>query len=581
MQGRVKRKIVRRKASVFPLAGAIDPLIQRLYQARGVTSHVELARNLEHLLPCEQLLGIEQAVLCLATALQQQQRILVIGDFDADGATSCAVAIRGLKALGAKYVDFLVPNRFEYGYGLTPEIVCVAAARKPDLLLTVDNGISSCQGVQMAKSLGMKVVITDHHLAGAELPMADAIVNPNQPGDHFPSKHLAGVGVVFYVLLALRRYLRATTWFNEQPEPNLATLLDLVALGTVADLVPLDHNNRILIHQGIQRIRAGKCCVGILALLAVAGRSPERLVANDLGYSVGPRLNAAGRLDDMSLGIHCLLTDDLQQAQVMAQRLDELNKERRIIEADMQQQALQAINNLHLNTQKVLPLGMCLFNETWHQGVIGILAARIKEYCHRPVIAFAAANEQEIKGSARSVQGIHIRDVLESIATQNPGLITRFGGHAMAAGLTLARSSLAEFTTAFDRAIRDRVCEEDLSGVIYSDGALQKNQLNLPMAECIREAGPWGQAFPEPLFDGVFTILAQRLVGGKHLKLSLSYEQQVVDGIAFNVDLQAWPNQRAQTVQLAYRLDVNEYQGRKNLQLIVEHLEAISGNGES
>ncbi|CAN5411604.1 single-stranded-DNA-specific exonuclease RecJ [soil metagenome] len=574
----MKKTIIRRQTttSVNDLPKELHPILQHVYRNRGVQSASELERGLDKLLPYQQLMGIEGAMLCLYEALQQQQRILIVGDFDADGATSSAVAVSALRALGAGEVHYLVPNRFEYGYGLTPEIVEVAKKWQPDLIITVDNGISSCAGVAAAKAVGIKVLVTDHHLPGAELPIADSIVNPNQTGDVFPSKNLAGVGVIFYVMLALRSYLREREWFTKRSiaEPNMASLLDLVALGTVADVVPLDKNNRILVHQGLQRIRAGTARVGIQALLTVAGRSCERLVAADLGFAIAPRLNAAGRLDDMSLGIECLLCEDPKRAQTIAGELDALNKERRLIEEDMQQQALQELAKLNFNNNE-LPYGVCLFDKSWHQGVIGILASRLKERLHRPVIAFAPGTDGELKGSARSIAGVHIRDVLDLIASSNPGLISRFGGHAMAAGLALEQAKYTQFAQCFAAEIAKQIGTKNLQGVIESDGELAAADFAMPLAEALREGGPWGQTFPEPLFDGEFRVLYQRLVGNKHLKLTLGLAGQTksFDAIAFNVDLKQWPNHRCEQVRAAFRLDINEYQGVKNLQLVVEHLE--------
>jgi single-stranded-DNA-specific exonuclease len=476
--------------------------------------------------------------------------------------------------MGAREVQFVVPNRFEYGYGLTPEIVAVAAQYQPDVLITVDNGISSIEGVQAAKTLGMQVLITDHHLPAAELPLADAIVNPNQPGDDFPSKHLAGVGVIFYVMLALRSRLRSDGWFVERnvTEPNLARLLDLVALGTVADVVPLDHNNRILVAQGLKRINQGQACPGILALLKAAGRKPGRLAAADLGFVVAPRLNAAGRLTDMSLGIECLLTDSESRAQEIAQELDRLNHDRRAIESEMQNQALAIVQELHLG-EHGLPAGVCLFDPAWHQGVIGILAARIRERVHRPVIAFAPATETEIKGSARSVPGLHIRDVLDAVAARHPGLVSKFGGHAMAAGLSLPRTHFDAFQRAFAEEVARHLDADDLHGEIHSDGTLAADDLTLDLAQQLRAAGPWGQGFPEPMFDGEFEVVNQRVVAEKHLKLYLRAAPGAdpVEAIAFraleSATMPAWSRIRA-----AYRLDVNEYQGNRSLQLVIEYL---------
>ncbi len=575
----MQKKIIRRQlddAKIFTTS-ALHPLLQRIYSLRGMQSHTELERGLERLIPYESLTGIQAAVRCLSEVLTAQQKILIVGDFDADGATSTAVAVRALKSFGARHVEFLVPNRFAFGYGLTPELVEVAQREfSPALIITVDNGIASNAGVAKAKALGIRVLVTDHHLPGTELPNADVIVNPNQPDDSFPSKNLAGVGVIFYVMLALRRYLNESGWFTNQniPEPNMSKLLDLVALGTVADVVPLDQNNRILVHQGLRRIRAGQCIPGISALLEIAGRNQTRLVAGDLGFAVAPRLNAAGRLDDMSLGIECLLTDNAQQAREFAVILSEMNDERRAIEQDMQDQAMQILTKLQPEKTDQLPLGICLFDTDWHQGVIGIVAARIKERFHRPVIAFAPSTGEEIKGSARSIPGLHIRDVLAQIDTQHPQLIDKFGGHAMAAGLTLTRSNFEKFSQSFNAAVTGLLTEEQLHNKLLSDGEIAEHELTLEIAEVLREAGPWGQAFPEPLFDGTFNILEQRLVGNKHLKMVLSLEKINLDAIAFNIDINAWPNYRCERVHIAYRMDVNEFRGRRSVQLIVEHLEA-------
>ena len=488
----MKKVIVRRSAMTQDELEGIHPLLKRIYGLRGIKSRNEIEHDLINLTPFSQLLQIDAAVACLFEALQQQQNILIIGDFDADGATSSALAVSALRSFGAKNVSYLVPNRFEYGYGLTPEIVLVAAQRQPHLIITVDNGISSCAGVAKANELGIKVLITDHHLPGNELPAAAAIVNPNQPGDLFPSKNLAGVGVIFYVMLALRSHLRANHWFAQQniPEPNMGQFLDLVALGTVADVVVLDKNNRIFVQQGLQRIRAGKARLGIQALLEIAGRKQNNLTASDLGFAIAPRLNAAGRLDDMSLGIECLLCNDANLAREMAVQLDVLNRERQAIEADMQQQAQQALSRLHFDN--TMAMGLCLFDAAWHQGVIGILASRIKDQFNRPVIAFAAIDNNEIKGSARSVSGIHIRDVLDAVATRHPGLITKFGGHAMAAGLSLPRDNFLTFSRAFDAEVQRLLNPDDLQGKIYSDGELAAEDFNLTTAGLLRDAGPVG-----------------------------------------------------------------------------------------
>jgi single-stranded-DNA-specific exonuclease len=561
--------------ATLPNLGDLPPLLTRLYAARGVQSAAELDKGLAKLIPYQQLMGIEAAVDLLVQALEQRQRILIVGDFDADGATASTVGVLGLRSLGAAHVDYLVPNRFEYGYGLTPEIVAVALQREPQLLMTVDNGISSVEGVAAAKAAGLKVLVTDHHLPGAELPAADAIVNPNQHGCTFPSKALAGVGVIFYVLLALRARLRELDWFARSgfKEPNLAELLDLVALGSVADVVPLDANNRILVHQGLARIRAGRARSGLRAVLEVAGRPAERITSTDLGFILGPRLNAAGRLDDMSLGIECLLCEDEALARDMAVQLDQLNQDRKAIEQGMQREALAQLKDLPLES---MPFGLCLFEPDWHQGVIGILASRMKERYHRPTIAFADAGDGVMKGSARSVPGFHIRDALDAVAAKHPGLISKFGGHAMAAGLSLPQEHFGAFAAAFDAEVRRQLHEDDLTGRLLSDGALAVEEFHLELARALRNAGPWGQHFPEPLFHGVFQLVQQRVVGERHLKVVLKSECGAVqlDGIAFGIDRDVWPNPTVRWVELAYKLDVNEYRGQETVQLMIAHIAA-------
>ncbi|GAB4223374.1 MAG: single-stranded-DNA-specific exonuclease RecJ [Gammaproteobacteria bacterium] len=556
----------------------MPPLLQRIYSARGIHAPAQLDYQLKQLLPFTTLKNIDAACELLHHALNQQQRIIIIGDFDADGATSTTLAVTALRALGAKHVTYLVPNRFEYGYGLTPEIVAVAQRWQPDLIITVDNGIASHEGVAAAIQAGIQVLITDHHLPAATLPVGAVIVNPNQPDDAFASKNLAGVGVIFYVMLALRSYLRDCHWFSEQKiaEPNMAQFLDLVALGTVADVVPLDHNNRVLVQQGLQRIRASQVRPGIQALLEIAKRDVSQLVASDLGFAIGPRLNAAGRLDDMSLGIECLLSEDINRAGELAAQLDELNRERKQIETSMQQEAFTILNKMKFAGEQQLPLGLSLYDPTWHQGVIGILASRVKDKFHRPVIAFANASETEIKGSARSIQGVHIRDVLDTVATQHPGLITKFGGHAMAAGLSLPVTHLADFSRAFADEVAKHVDATQLQRKILSDGELSYEELHLDIALLLREHSPWGQGFPEPLFDGVFTVVEQRLLGQNHLKMTLQLAEyaRLFDAIAFNINPDVWPNHRCNKVHIAYRLDVNAYQGLLRLQLLVEHLQA-------
>ncbi|MCU1721408.1 single-stranded-DNA-specific exonuclease RecJ [Pseudomonas sp. 5P_5.1_Bac1] len=558
--------------STLPFLGDLPPLLTRLYAARGVQSAEELDKSLGRLLPYQMLKGIDAAVDLLLDALAKRQRILIVGDFDADGATASTVGVLGLRLLGAAHVDYLVPNRFEYGYGLTPEIVAVALQRSPDLLVTVDNGISSVEGVAAARAAGLKVLVTDHHLPGSELPQADAIVNPNQPGCEFPSKSLAGVGVIFYVLLALRAQLRSLGHFQDKPQPNLGELLDLVALGSVADVVPLDANNRILVHQGLERIRAGRARPGLKAILEVARRDHQRITSTDLGFIIGPRLNAAGRLDDMSLGIECLLSEDPQLARDMAAQLDELNQDRKSIEQGMQREALAQLKDLPVES---MPFGLCLFEADWHQGVIGILASRMKERYHRPTIAFADAGEGMLKGSARSVPGFHIRDALDAVAARHPQLISKFGGHAMAAGLSLPAENFPAFAEAFDEEVRRQLREEDLTGRLLSDGTLAVEEFHLELARALRHAGPWGQHFPEPLFHGVFQLVEQRVVGERHLKVVLKSECGAVrlDGIAFSVDREVWPNPTVRWVELAYKLDVNEFRGQESVQLMIAHME--------
>ncbi|MCP2019535.1 UNVERIFIED_ORG: single-stranded-DNA-specific exonuclease [Pseudomonas reinekei] len=556
----------------LPFLGDIPPLLTRLYAARGVQSEAELDKSLARLIPFQQLKGIDAAVDLLVTALEQRQRILIVGDFDADGATASTVGTLGLRLLGAAHVDYLVPNRFDYGYGLTPEIVAVALERQPHLLITVDNGISSVEGVAAAKKAGLKVLVTDHHLPGEELPLADAIVNPNQPGCAFPSKALAGVGVIFYVLMALRARLRELGWYTSKPQPNIGELLDLVALGSVADVVPLDANNRILVHQGLERIRAGRARPGIKAILEVAKRDHARITSTDLGFIVGPRLNAAGRLDDMSLGIECLLTEDTDLAREMAAQLDGMNQDRKSIEQGMQREALAQLKDLPVES---MPFGLCLFDPEWHQGVIGILASRMKERYFRPTIAFADAGDGLLKGSGRSVQGFHIRDALSVVAAQHPNLITKYGGHAMAAGLTLPEANFPLFAEAFDTEVRRQLREEDLTGRLLSDGTLAVEEFHLELARALRHAGPWGQHFPEPLFHGVFQLVEQRVVGERHLKVVLKSECGSVklDGIAFGIDRDIWPNPTIKWVELAYKLDLNEFRGNETVQLMIAHIE--------
>jgi len=556
-------------------------LLQRVFSARAIDSMQALSFELKDLHPISQLKDIHKAVAVLVTTLEENETIVIIGDFDADGATATTVAVKSLKMMGYSNIHYLVPNRFEYGYGLTPEIVIEAQQYKPDLIITVDNGISSVDGVDKAKEFNCQVIITDHHLPGHQLPNADAIINPNQPDDTFPSKNLAGVGVVFYLMLALKGKLQEIGYFQQHniPVPNLTSLLDLVALGTVADVVPLDRNNRILVEQGLRRMRSKQCCVGIQALFSVSGRNISNAVSSDLGFSCGPRLNAAGRLDDMAIGIETLLTTDYQQAMEMAAALDDLNKDRREIENSMKGEALQLLEDEFesLDAEQNIPVIFCLYKDDWHQGVIGILAARIRERYHRPAIIFAPGDAGIIKGSARSISGLHIRDILDVVATQNPKLIDKFGGHAMAAGLSMAEEKLPAFIEAITIAINEQCDPAIFQEKLLSDGELQVDELNLSSADLIRFAAPWGQHFPAPAFDNQFEIIQKRILKNAHVKLVLRLilnqekTATTVDAIAFNVDLEEWPEQGA-TVHLLYKLDVNEFRGISSAQLLIDRL---------
>jgi single-stranded-DNA-specific exonuclease len=549
----------------------LHPVLRRAYAARGVHDRQALALSLDQLMPVGTLDSVGAAVTLILE--HRERRILIIGDFDADGATSTALIVRCLRAWGFSAVDFLVPNRFDYGYGLTPEIVGLAAERSPSLIITVDNGISSVAGVAAAHAHGIKVLVTDHHLPGAQLPAADVIVNPNVPGSRFASRALAGVGVAFYVMAALRRELDS---LGLTKMPPVTDYLDLVALGTVADLVPLDVNNRVLVAQGIRRIRAGRAVPGIRALLAIGNRPLASLTAADLGFTIGPRLNAAGRLDDMSIGIRCLLADSEEEALTLATRLDQLNVERREIEARMQGVALAAVSSLRDPGQEgPTRHGVCLFDPDWHQGVVGLVASRIKDRIRRPVIAFARNADGSLRGSARSVQGIHIRDVLDGVAARNPELISRFGGHAMAAGLTIEERHLDAFARAFDAEVTRWRDPSIPANRVETDGELSSDEIALDTAQALRDGGPWGQAFPEPCFDGVFGIKNARVVGEKHLKLWVTTADQLrsFDAIAFNFktsdETAVLPTGE---VRLVYRLDINEYKGERRLQLLVDHV---------
>lgn len=558
------------------LPAHLHPVIKQIYAARGVSDPIELDNRASTLLNFNLFKDMDKACALLVEALQQQSKVLIVGDFDADGATSTSVLMEGLALFGFQHVDYLVPDRFSLGYGLSPALAEQIVNIAPDLVITVDNGISCISGVEIVKNAGIKVLITDHHLQGEQLPNADAIVNPNQHSCNFPSKSIAGVGVAFYLLVALRHSLRELQYFvtQQQPEPNLAELLDIVALGTVADVVALDANNRTLVYQGLARIRSGKTRPGITALIEVAKRNAARLSASDFGFALAPRLNAAGRLDDMSLGIACLLSKDINQARRIAGELDALNHERREIEAGMQQEA-QAVLERLVSTQQSVPDVVCLYQDDWHQGVIGILAGRLKERYHRPAIIFAQGDEGEIKGSCRSIEGLHMRDLLEQINTLHPDLIAKFGGHAMAAGLTILECDFERFKAAFTNAASAILTEEHKQSVLLTDGELPATCFNLDFAQLLQQAGPWGQQFPEPVFEGVFELIQQRIVGEKHLKLVLKHSSgQLVDAIAFNIDVKAWPNTAAQYAKLAYQLDINEFRGKFSLQLLVREIQA-------
>ncbi len=574
----VKKKVVQRPAiNKRHQLSSIHPVLQNIYLSRGIQQAEELDRSLKRLPSPWLLSGMKEIVNHLVNAIETQKKILVIADFDADGATSCCVAIRGLQMLGAANLSFIVPNRFEYGYGLTPEIVQLAETQKPDILITVDNGISSIEGVKTAKEHGITVLITDHHLPGNELPEADAIVNPVLDAE-FPGRSLAGVGVIFYVIMALRSRLRELNWFNRQmiQEPNLGRLLDYVALGTVADVVPLDQVNRVLVHQGLLRIRSGQCHPGLRALIEVSGRNYQSMTASDLGFALGPRLNAAGRLDDMALGIECLLTDDEDIAKEISEQLDELNNDRKEIEGQMKIEAMGLLDEMKALDDAHLPAGVCLFDQNWHQGVIGILASRVKDRLHRPVIAFAPAEQGEIKGSARSIQGVHIRDVLSDIASSHPSVLKKFGGHAMAAGMTLKMSDYPVFSLAFDEMVGKRLEDMDIDQKVYSDGELNEEDISLHFADLLQESGPWGQEFPEPAFEGVFDVVQSRIVGRNHLKLVLRrpFSELLIDAIAFNVEQpEQWLGLRK--IKTVYKLDVNEYRGNRSVQFILQYLEKM------
>ncbi len=574
-------KRIQARSVELPEKGYLDqvhPVLKRIYRARNVESEDQLDYSLKRLPQPNLLFGMNHMVQELVAAIENQNHILIVADFDADGATSCAVAMLGFEMMGLGQVSYLVPNRFEYGYGLTPEIVAVARRKNPDVIITVDNGISSLEGVAYARKLGIKVLITDHHLPGETLPEANAIVNPNLPEDTFPSKALAGVGVMFYVLSALRAELRSIGWFADRgvPEPNLAQLLDFVALGTVADVVELDHVNRILVSQGVKRIQSGKGHAGIQAIVEAAGRSCESLTASDLGFVVGPRLNAAGRLEDMSLGIECLLSSDIESGRKIAQRLDSLNHERREIEDRMKLEALDILKTTTMADDAQLPAGICLYDDRWHQGVVGILASRMKDRLNRPVIAFAPADNGILKGSGRSVPGIHIRDILSEVAARNPDLLEKFGGHAMAAGLSIDRSNYDSFSLAFSNLVKEKMGSESHLTVLYTDGELDSKLMMLGFAEQLDAAGPWGHGFPEPIFHGEFDVVHVRVLKDKHLKFVLEKpsRKDAIDAIAFFVDEpHNWLG--SNRIKVAYRLSVNEFRDSRTVQMMVDQLERL------
>ena len=572
----LNKKIIHRDVpDGINLPDSIHPVLKRIYASRNIKSSEDLDYSLGSLIPYEELGGIDDAVILLQEMITQKKRILIVADFDADGATSCALAIRGLTAMGAEDVIYVVPNRFEHGYGLSPKIVDVALDHDPDLIVTVDNGISSISGVEHAKKNGIKVLITDHHLPGDKLPSADVIINPQLKENKFPSKNLAGVGVIFYILLALRAKLKAESWFDEKniKYPNLANLLDLVALGTISDLVPLDKNNRTMVAHGLKLMRKNKSKAGILAILNQSGRQLSTLTSGDLSFAIAPRLNAAGRLTDMSLGIECLLTDDKENATEMAKKLNQLNIERRQIQDNMEEQAFTEFEKYLQDTSKKIPHGICIYNQNWHQGVVGILAAKIKEKFNRPVIVFAQECQGILKGSARSITELHIKDVFDEIARLYPELILTFGGHAMAAGLTIEESQFDRFSDVFNKVVNQYISSDSLEDQCLTDGELSGDDFSLPLALAIQNAGPWGQSFPEPIFVGQFKILDKRVVGESHLKLKLqSRNNNTLDAIAFNMTDDDWPSKLEQ-ITSTYRLGINSYRGHSQIQLFIEHIE--------
>jgi single-stranded-DNA-specific exonuclease len=569
----MKPKTIRRReaGAVGQWPAHVPALLRRVHAMRGATGIDQAQPRLAHLLPPDALSGIDAAVELLAAAIDAGRHIVVVGDFDCDGATACAVGVRGLRMLGATHVSHAVPNRMVHGYGLSPGLVDELSALAPDLLVTVDHGIACLAGIAAARARGWQVLVTDHHLPGPALPQADAIVNPNQPGDAFPSKVLAGVGVIFYVLMALRRHFRDAGRFGTGPGPDLSVLLDLVAVGTIADLVPLDANNRALVAAGLRRLRAGQGCAGLHALAAVAGRDAARLSATDVGFGIAPRINAAGRLEDMALGIACLLSDDPAHAHELACVLNQINGERRAVQQQMTDEAEAALSRLAPDASAVADV-LCLFDPQWHPGVVGLVASRLKERHHRPAIAFAPADEGSrlLRGSARSIPGLHIRDVLAAVDAANPGLIQRFGGHAMAAGLSLAQEALPAFEAALRETVGRLLDPALLQAEIHSDGELLPHEFGRDSAEALRDGGPWGQGYPEPLFDGEFDVLAWRIVGERHLKFELGQQGRRLNAIEFG----AWPGETPSArLRLAYRLEPDDYRGGDAVQLVIVHRE--------
>ncbi|WP_276753817.1 single-stranded-DNA-specific exonuclease RecJ [Pseudoalteromonas marina] len=567
--------IARENVNDSHLPSHLHPVIKQIYATRRVVDAQELDNGVATLHDYKLFKDIDKASALLVDALKAQSHILIVGDFDADGATSTATLMQGLQMFGFQNLDYLIPDRFSLGYGLSPALAEQIVQIKPDLVITVDNGISCIAGIDILKSEGIKVLVTDHHLQGEQLPNADAIVNPNRHECNFPSKSIAGVGVAFYLLIALRSLMREQGYFTQQAPPNLANLLDIVALGTVADVVALDANNRTLVHQGLARIRSGKTRPGITALIEVANRNAARLSASDFGFSLAPRLNAAGRLDDMSLGIACLLSNDINQARRIASELDSLNHARREIEQGMQAEAQAVLDRLAF-TDDNIPDAICLFQDDWHQGVIGILAGRLKEKYHRPTVIFAGGENGEIKGSCRSIEGLHMRDLLEGLNTAMPHLINKFGGHAMAAGLSIDEQNFNDFKKAFDAAVSAQLSEESKRCIVFTDGELPNDCFTMEFAQLLKQSGPWGQQFPEPVFEHTFELIQQRIVGEKHLKLVLKHQSgRLVDAIAFGIDIKEWPDTEARFVKVAYQLDINEFRGKFSLQLIVRELEKV------